>query len=53
MAARWGHIEMFEYLLAMGADVNKSGSAWATTLAWARRKEHAEIEKTLLKAGAV
>ena len=52
MAARWGHGEMVEYLLAQGADPNKSGAAWSTPLAWARKKDHQEIEKMLLAAGA-
>jgi uncharacterized protein len=52
MAARWGHTEMVNYLLGKGADVNKAGAAWATPLAWAKKKEHAEIEKNLRKSGA-
>jgi len=51
MAARWGHIEMVEYLLARGADPNKSGAPWATPLSWATKKGHSEIENILLKSG--
>ena len=49
MAARWGNIEMVEYLLSKGADVNLSGAQWATPLAWARKKGHTEIETVLLQ----
>ena len=52
MAARWGHLEMVEYLLAKGADPNRSGAVWSTPLAWARKKGHKEIETILLAAGA-
>ena len=52
MAARWGHMEMVNYLLAKGADINKAGASWATPLAWAKKKGHVEIEKNLRKAGA-
>ena len=51
MAARWGQIEMVEVLLRHGADVNRSGAAWSTPLAWARKKGHKEIETVLIKAG--
>ena len=49
MAARWGHVEMVEYLLSKGADPEKSGASWATPLAWARKKGHASVEKILNK----
>lgn len=49
MAARWGRIQMVEYLLEQGADPNKSGASWSTPLAWAQKKGHKEIEKMLLK----
>jgi ankyrin repeat protein len=52
MAARWGHIEMVDYLLAKGADPNKAGASWATPLAWAKKKKHTGIEKILRKLGA-
>jgi ankyrin repeat protein len=52
LAARWGQIEMVEYLLKQIADPNKSGAAWSTALAWARKKGHGEIEKILRSAGA-
>jgi ankyrin repeat protein len=52
MAARWGHIEMVEYLLAQGADSNKAGAPWATPLAWATKKGQSEIEKILRDGGA-
>lgn len=52
LAARWGHVEMVEYLLRKGADVNKAGAPWSTPLAWARAKNHPEVEKKLRDAGA-
>jgi ankyrin repeat protein len=52
MAARWGHIEMVNYLLKQGADPNKSGDTWSTALAWAIKKDQHDIAETLRKAGA-
>jgi ankyrin repeat protein len=43
---------MVEYLLAKGADPNKSGAPWATPLSWATKKGHSEIENILLNSGA-
>jgi len=51
LAVRWGQVEMVEYLLKQKADPNKSGAPWSPPLAWARKKEHAEIEEMLKKAG--
>lgn len=47
MAARWGNTEMVKLLLDHGADREKAGAAWATPLAWAKRKGHKEIEELL------
>lgn len=47
LAARWGHLEMVDYLLKQGADPNKAGAAWSTPLAWAKKKGHMEIEEML------
>jgi ankyrin repeat protein len=47
IAARWGQVEMVKYLLEQGADPNAAGKAWATPLAWARRKGHRGIEEIL------
>ena len=52
VAARSGQREMVAFLLDHGADPEKSAAPWATPLAWARKKGHAEIEADLLKAGA-
>ena len=52
MASRWGHIEMVDYLLQIGADLNKAGASWATPLTWARKKGHLDIEKLLVTHGA-
>ena len=51
-AARWGQKEMVLLLLSRAADPNRSGAAWSTPLAWARKKKHHEIEQILIKAGA-
>lgn len=52
MAARWGHIDMVDLLLAHGADPNRSGAVWSAPLAWAETKGHTEIAARLIKAGA-
>ena len=46
-AARWGHVELVKLLLDCGADPNKSGAPWSTPLAWARKKNHDEVERIL------
>lgn len=51
-AARWGHVAMVKLLLESGADPNKSGAPWSTPLAWARQKNHSEIERILHEASA-
>ena len=53
LAARWGNIEMVEYLIARGADVSRSGASWATPLAWARSRGNEEVVEVLARAGAV
>lgn len=47
-AARWGHVAMVKLLLENGADPNKSGAPWSTPVAWARKKNHAEVQKILI-----
>jgi uncharacterized protein len=51
-AAHWGKREVVALLLERGADTNQAGAPWATPLAWARKKGHAEIETDLRQAGA-
>lgn len=51
-AVHWGKREIVTLLLERGAEPNKSGAPWATPLAWARKKGHAEIESDLRRAGA-
>lgn len=46
-AARWGHVKLAKLLLDCGADPNKSGARWSTPLAWARKKNQAEVERVL------
>jgi len=53
MASRWGRREAVALLLERGADPNAAGALWATPLAWAQKKGHAEIEADLRRAGAV
>jgi ankyrin repeat protein len=50
MAARWGHGEMVSYLLAQGADFNKSGAPWSTPMAWAQKRGHDDIIELLQNA---
>ena len=52
MAARWGHVEMVSYLLDQGADPGKAGADWSRPLAWAEKKQHAQIAQMLREAGA-
>ena len=47
-AARTGQIEMVEYLISEGAPLD-APFAWATPLAWARRRHHAEVA-TIIEA---
>ena len=47
LAAKWGFLEMVEYLLKNGADPKKSGAEWSTPLSWAKKKGHVEIERLL------
>jgi hypothetical protein len=52
LAARSGHRKLVELLLARGANPNASGAPWSAPLAWARKKGHGEIERTIVAAGA-
>ena len=47
IAAKYGNVEMVEYLLKAGADPKLAGADWATPLEWARRKGHRKIEMIL------
>ncbi len=47
-AARWGQLEMVEFLLERGANPSMSGASWSSPLAWAKKKEHSQIERLLL-----
>ncbi|MFT3742820.1 MAG: ankyrin repeat domain-containing protein [Pyrinomonadaceae bacterium] len=47
LAARWGRVEMAEFLMSAGADPRKGGAAWSTPMAWASAKGNSEIEKLL------
>jgi ankyrin repeat protein len=51
-AARWSRREMVAFLIDRGAEMNKADAPWATPLAWARKRGHADIEADLLQAGA-
>ena len=52
LAARRGQHELVRFLLKRGADPNRSGAAWGTPLAWARKKGHEDIASALRAAGA-
>jgi hypothetical protein len=47
VAARRGQREMVKLLLERGADPSGAGAPWATPLAWAEQKGHAEIADML------
>ena len=49
-AAHFGRREAVALLLERGADPNKAGAPWATPMAWARKRGHAEIESDLCQA---
>ncbi len=52
IAARWGRCDVVRLLLERGANPNASGAPWATPLAWAVKKSHADIASDLRSAGA-
>ena len=52
-ACRWGRVALVELLLARRADPIEAGAEpWATPLAWAERRQHAEIASILRQHGA-
>jgi ankyrin repeat protein len=52
-ACRWGRVALVELLLARGVDPIEAGAEpWATPLAWAERRQHAEIASILRQHGA-
>ena len=51
-AAHFCRREVVRFLLERGADPNKSGAPWATPLAWAERRGHAEVAQILRGHGA-
>ena len=52
VAARRGQRAAVALLLERGADPNLAAAPWATPLAWASKKGHTDIAKTLRAAGA-
>lgn len=52
VAARRGQVALVAYLLEMGADPDLAAAPWATPLAWARKRGHAEVERMLTATGA-
>jgi ankyrin repeat protein len=47
-ACRWGRVELVKLLLARGADpIEPEADPWATPIAWAERRQHAEIASIL------
>ncbi|HEV2689170.1 MAG TPA: ankyrin repeat domain-containing protein, partial [Bryobacteraceae bacterium] len=52
-ACRWGRDELVELLLARGAPPNEpDAEPWATPLAWAKKMDHAAIQRRLREHGA-
>jgi RNA polymerase sigma factor (sigma-70 family) len=52
LAAREGHLELVELLLATGARPDGAGASWATPLAWAQRRRHGAVAELLRSRGA-
>ena len=52
IAAREGNAELVGLLLDNGADPNAAGADWATPLAWAERRGHQDIARSLRSRGA-
>jgi ankyrin repeat protein len=52
VASRGGQRDLVAFLLEHGADPELSAAPWATPLAWAQKKGHEDIAKTLRAAGA-
>lgn len=52
IAAREGHAEFADLLLANGADPNAAGASWAKPLAWAERRGREKISSKLRAHGA-
>ena len=52
VAARRGQRATVELLLERGADPGAGGAPWATPLAWAHSKGHAEIAEALRTASS-
>jgi ankyrin repeat protein len=47
-ACRWGRVEMATLLLDRGADpIEADADAWASPIAWARKKDHRDIAALL------
>jgi ankyrin repeat protein len=46
-AAREGHLDIVQYLLAKGADPNREAPAWAKPLSLAEHRSHSEIGRLL------
>ena len=52
-ACRWGRVALVQLLLARGADpIEPEAEPWATPLAWAERRHHAEIASILRRHAA-
>ena len=52
MAVRRGQRDLVAFLLEHDADPSLAAAAWATPLAWARKRRHGDLEEALMKAGA-
>jgi ankyrin repeat protein len=53
-ACRWGRLELVKLYLERGADpLEADAEPWATPLAWAQKKGHAEIEDHLRRSGGL
>jgi ankyrin repeat protein len=53
VAASFGHLEVVEFLIAKGVDMNALANDGTSVLGWARRKHHPGVVTFLRSLGAI